>query len=98
MRLGLGGIAEGLVSLKSLIEFELAGDQQRGIDLLAMHPDIGDMAPAATSFLQSSKVAGIPTAATMLPSTLLIVSDAPNFFAMAKRLLSRSIMMICAGE
>ncbi len=70
--------------------------------------------PAATMSWQISKVAGMPTAsiavstprppvnaitcAAASPVPLLTVSVAPNCLPTARRLSSRSTMMICAGE
>src|ERR1700722_14066626 len=76
--------------------------------MLAMTP------PGATIFSQSSKVVGTPTASiavstprppvifmivsTALPSVLFTTAVAPNRRATSRRLLSRSIMIISAGE
>jgi hypothetical protein len=84
------------------------------IDLLAVHADVGDVPPGATIFSHSSKVAGMPTASmavstprlpvifmtvsAALPSVLLMVAVAPKRLATSRRLSSRSIMMISAGE
>jgi len=70
--------------------------------------------PGATICSHSSKVAGMPTASMAvstprppvifktvswaLPSVLLTVLVAPKRFATSRRLASRSIMMISAGE
>ena len=70
--------------------------------------------PGATIFSHSSKVAGMPTASmtvstprspvifrtvsTALPSALLMLVVAPKRLATSRRLSSRSIIMISAGE
>jgi len=78
-----------------------------------VHADIGDDAAGRDDLLAELKLAGTPTASMAvstprspvsfmtppaLPFVLLMVAVAPKRLAASRRLSSRSIMMISAGE